>query len=245
MRFAASVLGITALMSTSALAADLVLYDPVDTVPEVAYDPSYDWTGFYAGVSGGLVVGDSALEQEALVPTPATYAKTYDPSGGFLGVHAGYLFALDNGIVFGLEGDWQWMEAEGELALDGPGPVGVSFTGTSTLNSMGSIRGRLGYAADRTLFYVTGGFAVADYDYSYGPNIVGVSNTAGNFDAKGYTAGVGVAQAFTDTIIGHVEYRYSDFGTLDIDGDPMNPADPAGTLDLKTHDIRAGISLKF
>lgn len=250
MRIVASVLGIAALMSTSALAADLVIYDPVEDVPEVAYAPSYDWTGFYAGVQGGLVVGESDLEQVVPLlppPTPNTFGKTYDPSGGFLGVHAGYLFALDNGIVFGIEGDWDWIGAEGSLAPDGPAPAGMSITGTSTLNSMGSIRGRLGYAADRTLFYVTAGFAAADYDYAYaiGNGITTLGQVDDNFNARGYTAGIGVAQAFTNNLIGHVEYRYSDLGTLDIDGDPLNPAAPSGTLDLRTHDIRAGVSLKF
>lgn len=248
MKLAASILGISGLMGTTALAADLATAPAYidDVVSETGYDaPGFDWTGFYVGFQGGHTVGDSQMERALAFPVPdSLYTKSYDPAGGFLGLHASYLFQLDNNLVVGVEGDWNWSSAEGVLFPETAPLPPFTIDGTSTLSSEASIRAKLGYALDRTLIYVTAGVGFADYEFTY--NVpTALLATTDSFQGTGYTVGVGLAQAFTDNIVGHVEYRYSDYGSQDLELVPMNPASGPGTINLRTHNLSAGVSLKF
>ncbi len=72
---------------------------------------------------------------------------------------------------------------------------------------------RIGYAFDRLLLYATGGAAFA------GITVHDASPAVGMFDdhsitRTGWTVGAGVDYAFTDNLIGRVEYRYADFGSF-------------------------------
>jgi outer membrane immunogenic protein len=96
-----------------------------------AYQNVFNWTGFYAGVHGGLGWGDS------------TFGST---SGYAFGGQIGYNYQLVSGMVFGVETD---------LSLTGidNGPFENDYVGT--------VRGRIGYAFERIMLYATGGFAYA------------------------------------------------------------------------------------
>ena len=67
------------------------------------------------------------------------------------------------------------------------------------LNFFGTVRGRIGYAFDRTLIYATGGFAYGGGDTNNN-NVDGLfNNTSGNDEFKfGWTVGGGVEFAFTN-----------------------------------------------
>jgi outer membrane immunogenic protein len=72
----------------------------------------------------------------------------------------------------------------------------------------GSIRGRLGYAADRALFYVTGGAAFVSNETSI--PLTGIS-IGGDDTRMGWTVGGGLDYAFTNNWFTGVEYRYSQY----------------------------------
>ena len=58
----------------------------------------------------------------------------------------------------------------------------------------------------------------------------------------GWTVGGGVEYAFTDNLIGRVEYRYTDFG----DAQSTIPLLPGNAkVDLDSHTVRLGIAYKF
>ncbi len=61
------------------------------------------------------------------------------------------------------------------------------------------MRGRLGYAADRVLFYGTAGGAVGDV-------------TAGQ--SAGWTAGAGLEAALTENLTARIEYLYLKLGNI-------------------------------
>jgi outer membrane immunogenic protein len=105
--------------------------------------------------------------------------------------------------VLGLEADIEASGVRGSFNF--PNGDGSSFRS----NWQGSVRARLGYAADRALFYVTGGLAFADMRHSYytAAVIESFSQTR-----TGWTLGAGVEYAFTPNWTARVEYRYSDFG---------------------------------
>jgi outer membrane immunogenic protein len=57
--------------------------------------------------------------------------------------------------------------------------------------------------------------------------------------SHGWTVGAGVEQAFTDSVAGRLEYRYTDYRDSDI-------FDAAGRNgDLDSHSIMVGVSMKF
>ena len=102
-----------------------------------------------------------------------------------VGGTAGYNWqAMGSPWVFGLEGDLDWTNIKGTFT-DITCP-----TGCQTKNNwLGTARGRVGYAWDRVMPYVTGGLAVGDIEANQ-------SGFAGVHDTKaGWAAGGGVEAA--------------------------------------------------
>jgi outer membrane immunogenic protein len=78
-------------------------------------------------------------------------------SGGIAGGEAGYNFQAAS-WVFGIEGDGSWVNAASSIAPC----VGGTFSCRDSVQSLATIRGRVGYAAGpmgNVLLYVTGGAA--------------------------------------------------------------------------------------
>ena len=119
----------------SVQAADIQQRPVVKAAPIVA--PVFTWTGPYVGINGGWGWGNG------------------DMDGALLGVTAGYNWQV-NQAVFGIEGDINWSDISGPGACTGP--VGC----TTQNNWLGTVRGRLGWAAGQFMPYVTGGLAVGD-----------------------------------------------------------------------------------
>ena len=191
--------------SASAFAADLpTQMPPVAPVPYVPAIPAFSWTGFYLGGELGWIRTDPQYTTGVLllgapfVVAPAVSSKN-GVSYGFL---AGYNYQAGN-LVLGVEGDFQGWTV-GDIRY-------TAVTGdflTAHTKWGGSIRGRLGFAADHALFYVTGGAAFASLRTSIPTtNItVGVDGTR-----LGWTAGGGIDYAFTNNWFTGIEYRYSRF----------------------------------
>ncbi|WP_068086280.1 outer membrane protein [Polycladidibacter stylochi] len=204
------------LLSTSAFAADL----PQEQAP-VAYDQAvtydtYDWTGAYVG--GNVGWGFAGVDGKGT----SVGALDDNNNGASVGVHGGYNFMVTPNIVVGAEADIQYNDINNK--------VGDSRF-SSSWNS--SVRGRAGYAVDRTLFYGTAGVAIAEFE----------AKDAGVKDSKtatGYTLGAGVEHALTDQLVTRVEYSYQDFGTqkFDLGSGPEK-------ADLKENLVRAGLSYRF
>lgn len=203
-------------------AADL----SVDTVEQqVVYSPTpaISWTGFYAGINGGFGSGTA--------PASTGAAFYISPSGGFLGVQIGYNHNLTDNIVLGIEADAQWANMTGRNPIGGPANV------TQTINWFGTVRGRLGYAMDTWLPYVTAGLAVAGATRTTdagGGQSVARTHT-------GYALGAGIEWAFASDWTAKVEYQYLNFGaaTYVFSGAP----DPS--VGLTSNTIRIGLSKHF
>jgi outer membrane immunogenic protein len=120
------------------------------------------------------------------------------------GGQIGYNWQLTpgSGVVVGFEADAQYVDfgnRRQSFLVNGPvGPAFGSFVPTngllSTLDFFGTVRGRLGYAFDRTLVYATGGFAYATG--SQGARVA-FQNFAGNRSdfVTGWTVGGGIEYA--------------------------------------------------
>jgi outer membrane immunogenic protein len=168
--------------------------------------PAFSWTGFYIGGHAGYLWGRTRVEDDGVVTEPG--AATDGFVGGIL---AGGNWQT-GALVLGIEADAGWTQAHGV----GVATVTVITTQAPTtydLNWTSHVRGRAGYAAGDWLFFVAGGFAVADLDFHEGAittTIVPVVSSGGKY--TGWSFGGGVEHVFAPQFIGRLEYLYDDFG---------------------------------
>jgi outer membrane immunogenic protein len=193
---------------------------PMPTKAPAYYAPIYNWTGFYVGINGGGGWGDSAW----------TSTGGFDVSGGMVGGTVGYNYQM-NQWVMGLEGDIDWSNIKGTTTS------GCAL-GCETRNSwLGTARGRIGYAFDRFLPYVTGGAAFGDIKAST-PGFAGGSATN-----VGWALGGGMEYAFTDNLSAKVEYLHVDLG--DFNCGISCGALATDNVSFKSDIVRGGLNFKF
>jgi outer membrane immunogenic protein len=160
-----------------------------------AYAPAYNWSGFYLGLNGGGGWGRSDWSTTG----------TFNTSGGLAGGTIGYNYQM-NQVVLGVEGDIDWADINGTTNT---GCTAVGGTGCRTSDEwLSTVRGRLGYAADRFMPYVTGGAAFGDIKAS-GPGLTGVDTTN-----AGWTVGGGIEFAIAGHWTAKAEYLYVDLGNV-------------------------------
>jgi len=229
----------------TAAAADMA----VKARPAPIVAAAYDWSGFYVGgnVGGAWIPGSGGSDFGPLFPPfailpPITPIFTVIPgqldrltgsgsrSGVIGGGQIGYNWQVKQ-FVFGVEADAIATDLKGSsLSASrtfGPPLIPVSVTQTVNVdtgrtNWMASFRGRIGFAADRVLFYATGGAAVADFSGTRTTviNGPGIGLPAGTFTTTnggsttrwGWTVGGGVEWAFANQWSLAGEYRHTDFG---------------------------------
>ncbi len=192
----------------------------------------HDWSGLYAGVQVGYAFGDADHSFSNGAPSDDS-----NPEGVLGGIHLGVLLQ-SNQLVFGIEGDFEVTDVDGSFN----NPTGLGSSGSTEIDLQGSVRARIGIAANRFLPYVTGGLAVADVDYGGGPGggpCCGYSKTS-----LGWTLGAGVAYAFSNSVSTRLEYRFTDYGT---ESGGLSPSFRGVTMktDLETHTIMGGVSFHF
>jgi outer membrane immunogenic protein len=163
-----------ALGNAPAMAADI----PVKARPVVPVAAAYTWTGCYIGgsvggkgarTSGTVDVGPTGtgvgLGAPGSIVLPGVTSSTLT-LGGQLGCNW-----QSSNWVFGLEGDAHWQRWSRTTTLVGAQPFPFIAGDFYDIRSrwQASARGRIGYAWDRTLFYVTGGIAAAAGTFTFAP----------------------------------------------------------------------------
>jgi len=214
-----------ALLATSfaADAADMPIKGgPYYKAPPRSVVSYYNWTGFYAGINGGYSWGNSDWD------FPAVSNK---PKGWMAGGTVGYNWQ-SGAIVYGLEGDFDWADVSASSACG-------AFTCETKERWFATARGRLGYAFDRWLPYVTGGAAFGDIRASSSnPAALGGSDTM-----IGWTVGGGLEYAFLGNWTAKVEYLYADLGKFNCS--TCTPALVNDNVSFTQNIVRAGINYKF
>src|SRR6476660_6965610 len=173
--------------SLSAVAADLP--GRMEPVAPVAYVPAFSWTGFYLGGELGWIQTNPKYATGALLlGAPFLVTSGSDKNGLTYGVLGGYNYQVGQQVL-GVEGDFQgWTVGQMRYTA----VTGDFLTARSKWG--GSVRGRLGYAADHALLYVTGGAAFVSNETS----IPSTGITIGGDDTRvGWTVGAGFDYAFT------------------------------------------------
>jgi outer membrane immunogenic protein len=195
------------------LAADLRLKAPAPMPP-----PVYNWTGCYIGGNGGYARAQSGHNfqfddvTDAFNTTEFYFTNNFLSDGGVIGIHGGCNYQTGK-IVLGIEGDYSWLNANTSYSFAEPnGADTANFS--MNLKNLASVRGRVGYAEDRVLFYATAGVAWARFNYSYNLNDadVGTSNQSLSFSPTGIVFGAGVEYAMWKNVILRAEYLHYAFG---------------------------------
>jgi outer membrane immunogenic protein len=203
----------------AASAADMPARMATKAVP---YVQMYNWTGFYIGANLGYgwardTAGGSSTNLNGVI------------GGGQIG----YNWQMNN-LVLGIETDFQ---GSGQRASGTGLVLGVPFSVSERVRYFGTVRGRLGYAWDRTLLYVTGGYA---YTNIGGDLSVGAFSTSSNTTKSGYTVGAGLEYAFAGPWSVKAEYLYVDSGTT-----TLTLAGATADVRIKNNIGRVGINYRF
>ena len=192
--------------------------------PPVA--PVASWNGFYIGVHGGgawqstpsWTLTDPNL---ILATTPVTSGGTQ--LGAVGGLQAGYNWQFAPTWVAGIEGDFSWASLA-DHRVEAPlfSPTGILRAGNSVSMSantewLSSIRAKLGFVGWNTLWYATGGGALANMEYAatsfVGPAGSLNSVTSFNTTKSGWVVGGGAEWMATTNILLRAEYLYYGINT--------------------------------
>jgi outer membrane immunogenic protein len=167
----------------------------------------FDWSGFYLGGNVGYGWGNMAGIN----------------TGGFLGgVHGGYNYMWAGGLVIGAEADLSLTNITGSA-----GPM------TASLDYFNTIRGRIGFAVDRMLFYGTVG-------WGWGRGTLANGGLTDRKAHGGWTYGIGVEGAITQNLVARVEYLRLNLGAETY----ATIVGPVRT-EIDTGILRVGMSYKF
>jgi len=201
----------------AASAADLPTRKaPPAYVPVAA--PYYNWTGFYVGVNGGYGLGDSA-----------TFGQ---PDGGLVGGTVGYNYQIGQ-IVLGAEGDWDFSDLQHDR---GNALANYRIRQDDIITA----RARVGWALDRTLLYVTGGYAGVHERGSYFDPVTGLSASQSRW-RDGGAIGLGAEYAITNNVTAKAEYLYLPLGSKTYFGGTPYGATSSSGDSL----FRVGLNYKF
>jgi outer membrane immunogenic protein len=220
-RLCLALIGLMALAGTAA-AADLARPVPAPYYKAPPAFVPYNWTGLYVGINGGGAFGGSNWDLNG----------SRNISGGLVGGTVGYNYQVGQ-AVFGVEGDIDWADISGSSS-NATCPLGCKTSDTW----LSTVRGRLGYAADRFMPFVTGGLAVGDIR-AQTPGFASTSSTQ-----AGWTLGGGLEAALTQNWTVKAEYLYVDLGKFNCG---LNCGGGLVTDNVSFHAniLRAGVNYKF
>jgi outer membrane immunogenic protein len=215
---------VLALGIASASAADVARRQAMPAKAPVYVTPAYNWTGFYVGINGGGAWGTADWSN-------AIGTADSNTAGGLVGGTLGYNYQI-NQLVLGIEGDIDWSNLRGTATNGICAGTSCEFRNTW----LATVRGRVGYAFDRFMPYVTGGVAFGDV------KMTPFGTTDDRETKTGWTVGGGLEAALAGPWTAKVEYLYVDLGKADcgssICGIPTE-------VDAKAHVVRAGLNYRF
>lgn len=235
---------------------------PIKALPDHTPIAAPGWTGLYLGGHlGGLWMTQDAVWNP--LPSPADFlafpvAGRLDASHFVGGVHAGYDWQVAPTWVIGIEGDTSWTRASTSTqGIWNSFPSGAAVSGSlsslsSTLDTLSSVRGRLGYlVTPNALLYATGGAAWGRFNYQASAFHIAANyfaNTSFSQTQTGFVVGGGLEWALSPNWLIRGEYLYYGLGdastTVVV---ASNPSFPSGFAwhNTNVQEARLGLSYKF
>jgi outer membrane immunogenic protein len=203
----------------AAMAADLTPKAP----PVVM--PSMTWTGFYAGVHGGVVRHEATSHDldgatsffVSTGPLPFPGSVTTSATGGLAGGHVGYNWQSRN-FVFGVEADFAGtFGTDANVTFGAFGGV-LNQVVSSELKWLSTFRVRAGLDVNGTLVFVTAGAAVANVKSAWSAGFIDgtippVTNIFQDDSIRiGWAAGGGIEHRFGSNWSARLEAMFVDLG---------------------------------
>jgi outer membrane immunogenic protein len=201
----------------------------------------------YIGITGGYAFGDAEvngmLRRNYAAPSELVSEDgKSDLEGGMIGGLVGFDYSLGNGLVIGAVGDLSWLNASGNADVEPViiNPTGSDYSVDTSLNWLGTARGRVGFELGNALIYGTGGVAFGGVESDLH---VDGSGTIGSDSSTrvGWTAGAGVNFMATENVMLGLEYLYVDLGDDSYDFGSAGQAD----VDVNMSIIRGTLGYKF
>ena len=203
---------------------------------------SSQYAGPYAGLYLGYSQGDSkGYETGAGIVDAIDHASLARYMFGGL---VGYNKSFSNDFIFGLEADFESRDSKKNANLtDLVGVLNGDSVETKIQNAY-SARVRLGrlFNNDKTMVFLTGGYAVVDLKKTY---LLGGAALSQSKRLNGYTVGLGAEHFINDAISLKTEYRYSDYGKLDADVGALMNGFVEHSKYENEHSIRFGVMYHF
>jgi outer membrane immunogenic protein len=231
------------LTAVPVLAADLPARTYTKAPAMVA--AAYNWTGFYIGGHVGWGWEQNTWSEDAsgtLGGPPGLQDADFAGNGVLGGGQIGFNYQVQN-WVFGIQADASASGIKGSNSVCFP-QFGVGFNTCSTkLESMETVTARVGFAADRALFYVKGGAAWAKH--SYDNPATGLPTAVSSDVRNGWTAGAGIEYAFAGPWSVLAEYDYLDFGTRDLAFSTANVFNFSENVRDTVHILKVGVNYRF
>jgi outer membrane immunogenic protein len=243
--------------------------------PALAQDnPSFNWTGFYLGGHAGgawrAAQGYGYSDANFHGFDPHSFPGVGD-SSAMGGIYGGFNWQISSLWVVGIEADVSFVSlGDSSFLVTPPGSQPSVIAPSSATMSMdtdrlASVRGRVGFAADNALFYVTGGVALAQVDYngrlafSPLPGLTEAATLSSKVTVPGWVVGAGFEWAMPSNWTIRAEYLYYALNTAKtlsadflpkpcVTGDPVDKCDlPAkfAWSDANIQVLRVGLGYKF
>lgn len=163
--------------------------------------------------------------------------------GAALGIGLGYDFDL-GGVVLGIEGEY--VESTGEQDSDET-IDGLNLNSRLEIGRDLYIGARAGFrAAPSTLVYGKIGYTNTSVESQYASD-----SDEFEFDTNvdGWRLGAGIEQLFAPNLYGKLEYRYSNYNSLDFSDDfdrgDFDAEDVQTEIDLDRHQVVAALGFRF
>jgi outer membrane immunogenic protein len=250
----------------AAMAADMPARPAYKAPPPAAI--AYNWTGFYVGLNAGYSWGRTDIDY--VIAPGAASADFATPPCSFGTCPFGFRLSPDSfigggqigfnyqtgALVWGAETDIAWRNRSSTLTHVFAGNVNGDYTVlTASQNWVGTLRAKLGVAANTWLIYATGGLAYGRFEHSVGEfsfgGIFPVNRTLSQSHTRaGWTVGGGAEYAFDPQWSLGVHYLYMDFGSetlafgRQIIGSTDYAASTASFHD-RSHVVRAQLNYRF
>ncbi|MEP7014155.1 MAG: outer membrane beta-barrel protein [Verrucomicrobiota bacterium] len=235
----------------------------VVSTPEVR--EGCNWTGFYIGGN----IGGAFDRADIDLNLTGEWEIFREPSDETFGQHLGSRNLNANGLVAGgfVGYNYQWNHwlLGGEANVDYVGlrdsfNSGVQFVNPGSGDEIivrqsfkthyrATLGPRFGYAWNRLLFYITGGLAIGDIDFSQRvsePEEAFREEGSTNDTQIGWMVGGGLQYCITDHWSVRADYRYTDLECADFSSVATDPIFTGHHEACVTfHSVTAGISYKF
>jgi outer membrane immunogenic protein len=201
------------------------------------------FSGFVTALVAGVLLSSTGAFAQCL---PSSGANSARGSGFIAGGQGGYNWQQGS-WVYGLEADLSGSGLRTSMSggLTGLGCLGDAASTSAKVDWYGTVRGRLGWTADKVLIYGTGGLAYGDVNLSSSYTAAGTTTSASVSQVKGgFVLGAGLDYMLQPNLVLNFGYQYVDLGTLNLTSSNP-PATQTASTHARFHVLTAGLSWRF